>query len=285
MGGTPKSLSSLFLLLAIAVASVPSLSATAMADDVTPPSNTGEFQTEPVRAKVGDLTVVAPAGDWRFGRLRGRIEVIESSSATGRATYKIEATAVDKNGEVVEMRDRIVRLRAGQSAWAGYRLWVSEFGRETELEVAVWRQDGTSWVPVGTTSLTLRRRARVRDSLAIGAPVVNPPTGFYGIRLQNKTTGLKFDSIDFGPASSSERYRVNFTTTPGSQQGPTPGVDPNEDADINATTLTVAGFGAGTYVGIVNWSDGSKSTVTISWGGPGTTATIVLNDSTPRAMP
>jgi hypothetical protein len=112
-----------------------------------------------------------------------------------------------------------------------------------------------------------------------------PPATFSGIRLQNKTTGLKFDNIDFGPASSSLRYQVNFTTTPGSQQGPTTGVDPGEDADINATTLTGAGFGAGDYIAIVNWSDGSKSTKTISWAGPGTTATSVLDNNTPRVMP
>lgn len=219
------------------------------------------------------------------GRLRGRIEIRESATATGRSTYKIEATSVNLDGEVVALRRRTVRLRAGQAARAGYGLSVEKFGREAELEVAVWRQDGTSWVPVGTTSLTLRRRARVWDTLTIGTPTVPPPTGFSGLVIENRTTAMRFSSIAFGRASETARYDVTFAPTQGEPVGPTTSVDPGEDAKIATSAMSGAGFGAGTYTATIRWHDGSFSTVTWpAWSGSGA-VTVTVNDNTPRAMP
>lgn len=269
----PKSLSSLFLLLAIAVASVMSLSATAKADTPALGNNVGQVVRH----------------DWT-GRLRGRIQIVESVAAVGRATYKIEATSVNLDGDVVQLRTRVVRLRAGQSARVGYGLPVERFGREAELEVAVWRQDGESWTPVGETSLTLRRRARVWDTLVIGDPVTPPPTGFSGLILENRMTGAsapsnRFSSIDFGRSTETVRYTVNFAPTAGEPQGPTTSVDPGEDAKIAASAMSGAGFGAGTYTATIRWSDGSTSVVTWpAWSGSGA-VTVTVNDNTPRAMP
>lgn len=264
----PKSLSSLFLLLMVAAMSVVSLSAPAKADTPAPGNNVGQVVRH----------------DWT-GRLRGRIEIRESPTAVGRATYKVEATSVDLEGNVVELRRRTVRLRAGQSARVGYGLSVEKFGREAELEIAVWRQDGTSWVPVGTTSLTLRRRARVWDTLHIGTPVVNPPSGFSGLILENRTSGLRFNSIAFGRVSETARYDVSFAPTQGEPQGPTTSVDPGEDAKIASAAMATAGFGAGTYSATIRWHDGSFSTVTWpAWSGSGA-VTVTVNDNTPRAIP
>lgn len=265
---TRKGLSSPILLMMIAVIMFVFSSAPAKADTPAPGNNMGQVVHR----------------DWT-GRLRGRIQIVESVAAVGRATYKVEATARNLYGEVVELRRRTVRLRAGQSARVGYGLPVEKFGHEAELEIAVWRQDGTSWVPVGETSLTLRRRARVWDTLQIGDPVTPPPAGFHGLVIENRTTAMRFSSIDFGRSTETVRYTVNFAPTAGEPQGPTTSVDPGEDAKIAASSMAGAGFGAGTYSATIRWHDGSFSTVTWpAWSGSGA-VTVTVNDNTPRAMP